>query len=325
MPVNFVKVEVRNDSREERTAFVSSAWRFSAPNNKLGGPPQYRFRQRFDLIPNAYTEGQTKFNPDWHYSLSSEALLRDGRMLYLFPTSPRYDDVSLSLGDRGFEVWRFLSGEIDGDPNPKYTLDPHTPMGVITYRLPLKPNQSQSLIFKMPIVPLPEGSPEVEQVRAADYAKTLQQTVSFWEGLVAKSPPLRFPEAKVQNAILANTITNLLAIDKVGDNYILNVNKFQYHRFYPTDSALQDAALDDVGLEKIAAECMAYDLQIQKADGFFLQFMFAIVGSLWSCALDLGPPLSFDARYGLPSPGLSRRAQGHGLGAESNARATPWA
>jgi hypothetical protein len=273
LPVNFVKVQVRNDSREERTAFVSSAWRFSAPNNKLGGPPQYRFPQRFDLIPNAYTEGQTRFNPDWHYSLSSEALLRDGRILYLFPTSPRYDQASLSLGDRGFGMWRFLSGEIDGDPNPKYTLDPHTPMGVVTYRLPLKPNQSQSLILKMPIVPLPDGSREVGQVRAADYAKTLQDTVSFWEGLIAKSPPLRFPEAKVQNALLANTISNLLAIDKVGDNYIANVNKFQYHQFYPTDSALQDAAMDDAGLEKIAGECMVYNLQLQRLDGFFLQPM----------------------------------------------------
>jgi hypothetical protein len=269
LPVNFVKVEVRNDSREERAAFVSSAWRFSALNNKLEGPPQYRFRQRFNLIPSAYTEGQTKFNPDWHYSLSSEALLRDGRILYLFPTSPRYDDVSLSLGDRGFDVWRFLSGEVEGDTNPKYTLDPHTPMGVVTYRLPLKPKQSQSLIFKMPIVPLADGSPEVEQVRAADYAKTLAETVSFWEGLVAKSPPLRLPEAKVQNFILANTITNLLAIDKVGDNYILNVNKFQYHMYEVTDSALQDAALDDMEMQKIARECMLYNLQVQKPNGFF--------------------------------------------------------
>ena len=273
LPVNFVKVQVRNDSREERTAFVSSAWRFSAPNNKLGGPPQYRFPQRFDLIPDAYTEGQTRFNPNWHYSLSSEALLRDGRILYFFATSPRYDQASLSLGDRGFGMWRFLSGEIDGDPNPKYTLDPHTPMGVVTYRLPLKPNQSQSLIFKMPIVPLPDGSREVGQVREADYAKTLQDTVSFWEGLIAKSSPLRFPEAKVQNALLANTISNLLAIDKVGDNYIANVNKFQYHQFYPTDSALQDSAIDDVGLEKIAGECMLYNLQVQEPDGFFVQPM----------------------------------------------------
>lgn len=267
LPVNFVKVQVRNDSREERTAFVSSALRFSAPHNKLGGTTQYRFPQRFDLIPNAYTEGQTRFNPDWHYSLSGDALWRDGRMLYLYPLP--YDQVSLSLGDRGFRVWRFLSGEVEGDRNPKYTLDPHTPMGVVTYRLPLKPNQSQSLIFKMPIVPLPDGSPELEQVQAADYEKKFQETVSFWEGFVGKSPRLRFPEAKVQNALLANIISNLLAIDKVGDEYHMNVNKFQYHRFYPTDSALQDAAMDDAGMEKIARDCMLYDVRVQRADGSF--------------------------------------------------------
>ena len=37
LPVNFVDVEVQNRSPEERTAFLSSAYRFAAPNTRLGG------------------------------------------------------------------------------------------------------------------------------------------------------------------------------------------------------------------------------------------------------------------------------------------------
>src|ERR1035437_1269519 len=80
----------------------------------------------------------------------------------------------------------------------------------------------------MPIVPLPQGSAEAGQVKAADYEQNLHHTIAEWEGLVGK-PPLTFPEAKVQEALLANTVFDLLAIDKIGSDYIENVNKFQYH------------------------------------------------------------------------------------------------
>ena len=39
LPVNFVKVQVRNDSREERTAFVSSAWRLARRTTSWGALP----------------------------------------------------------------------------------------------------------------------------------------------------------------------------------------------------------------------------------------------------------------------------------------------
>lgn len=272
LPLNFVEVRMQNESKEERAAFLSSAYRFSAPNNQGGHRAEFRFNQRFDLIPKRYTEGQTEFNPKWIYSFGENALLRDGRILYVYPSQPEPDQVSLSLGDRGFGLYRYLNGDIQGDRNRKFVSDAYTPMGVVTYRVPLKPGGSQTLVFKVPIVPIPVDSAEAKQMMEADHTQHFQRTASFWEDLVAKSMPLRFPERKVQEALLANTIFDLLAIDKVGDDYITNVNKFQYHSFYGgSDVSHMRVGFDYMGLEDIARKTVLYSMTYQFPDGSFDQ------------------------------------------------------
>jgi hypothetical protein len=270
LPVNFVEVQMENLTAEARTAFVSSAYRFSAPSNGGGEHAEYRFDQRFDLIPKQYTEGQTEFNRDWKYSFEDQALVRDGRILYVYPADPEPDQVSLSLGSRGFGLYRYFTGEIQGNRNPKFVSGRYTPMGVVTYRIPLKPRSSAALVFKVPIVPVPVNSPEAKRVIEADYAQNFQRTVSTWEDLVAKSAPLRFPERKVQEYLLANTIFDLLAIDKVGDDYITNVNKFQYHSFCGgSDPSHMRVGFDYMGLEEIARKTALYSMTNQDPDGSF--------------------------------------------------------
>lgn len=144
-------------------------------------------------------------------------------------------------------------------------------MGVVTYRVSLKPSESQSLIFKMPLVPIAEDSEEARPGDGPEYPQNFDRTVSLWEGLVGKSPPLRFPEAKVQQALLANTVFDLLAIDKVGDDYIPNVNKFQYHYFYGgSDTSHMLVALDYLGLTEPATKGARYSLKSQSPEGAYL-------------------------------------------------------
>ena len=77
-----LEVRLENEAAEPRTALFSSAYRFSPPLHHLGGgPAEYRFGQRFDLMPKQYTEGQMQFNPNWQYSFGPGAVIRDGRML----------------------------------------------------------------------------------------------------------------------------------------------------------------------------------------------------------------------------------------------------
>lgn len=273
LPVNFVQVKLSNESHERRAAFLSSAYRFAPPSNNLKGISNYRFRQRFDLIPKQYTEGQTVFNPDWNYALSEDALVRDGRIIYLYPTTSVPEQKSLSLKDNGLRMYRFFTGEVEGNLHPKYRLDPHTPMGVVTYRVTLHPGQSHDLVFKMPIVPIQKSSAEARLLRRADYAKQFEGAVSHWQSLVAHSP-LRFPEQKVQDYLLSNTIFDALAIDKVGDDYILNINKFQYHTYYGgSNTAHMIVAFDYMGLHKLAREACMYAYKMQLPDGSFKKSM----------------------------------------------------
>lgn len=283
LPVNFVKVELENEAHEQRTAFLSSAYRYSAPISKLGGLPDYRFRQvetegarptvsqELELIPRKYVQGQDPFDPSWRYSFSRNSLVRDGRLIYTFSTDPQPHQISLALGDNGLRAVRYFTGEVRATSNPSHTLDPHTPMGVVLYRLPLQPGDRQGLVFKLPVVPLPTDSAEARLLYAADYETEFQRTISIWEDLVVKNVPLRFPEQKVQEYLLANTISILLAIDKAGDDYFPNVNKFQYHSPYGgSDTAHMMVALDYMGLEAVTRRPLLYSLKMQQPDGYFV-------------------------------------------------------
>ncbi len=270
LPLNFIEVRLQNESQEPRAAYLSSAYRFGSPNSGLGGLADYRFDQRLDLIPEDLVKGQSTFNPDWKYSFSSNALIRDGRVLYFFPTDPQPDQYSLSLSDNGLRMYRFFTGEVVGDRDPKYRLNPGTPMGLVSYRVELQPKESKSLVFKLPIVPLPADSQEARQVADADPSASFQRLTSSWELLLLKGG-LKFPEAKVQEFLRANTMYDLMAIDKVGEDYIPNVNKFQYHSYYGgCDTAHMLIALDYMGLEDIAEKALTFSYTAQAPNGAFV-------------------------------------------------------
>ena len=286
LPVNFVEVEVSNEIHEKRAAFVSSAYRFTPPSDRLDGRGgSYRFHQagtsrarpttklHLGLIPQQYLQGQGAFNANWKYGFARNALTRDGRIVYWFPSDPQPHQVSLALGDTGLRAVRYFTGEVRDDADPQFVLEPHTPMGMVTYRIQLQPGERRSLVFKMPIVPLPEGSPEARQVDQAGYEAHFQQTVAFWEELVGRSAPLHFPEEpeeKVQHYLLANTIFDLLDVDKVGEHYYMNVNKFQYHDPYGGATTVNmSIALDYMGLHDIAGKTLLHRYQMQYPDGSF--------------------------------------------------------
>jgi hypothetical protein len=271
LPVGLMEVRIANEAGQPRAAMLTSAYRFSPPVNHLdGGHAEYRFDQRTDLVPKQYAAGQAAFNPEWKYSFGQGSVLRDGRMLYVYPRTPEPDQFTLSLIDKGFGMYGYLNGPVQGTPDPKHTLHYETPMGLVTYRLALKPGESRTLVFKMPIAPVPVDSPEARLIQEADYATHFQRTVDFWENLVGRKAPLRFPEPKVQETLLANTVFDLLAIDKTGDQYITNVNKFQYHAFCGgSDVSHMRVGFDYMGLTDIARKTVLYSIAYQFPDGSF--------------------------------------------------------
>jgi hypothetical protein len=264
-------VHLHNESAEHRAAFLSTAWRLRGPKNTLyTAHGDHRFGQRLDLIRKDLVDGQIAFSSDWRFGWADDALLRDGRMLYVFPTDPSPAERSLAVCDAGLRMRRYFSGEIEGDPAPKHVLDPHTPMGVVMYCLRLAPGEQATLTFRIPTAPLPQNSAEARLVRAADPDKLLHQTIDFWEEMVVADAPLRFPEEKVQHFLLANDITNLLGIDRVGDDTIPNVNKFHYHDWYGGgNTANITRAFEVMGHLDVARRCFLFLHSRQHPDGSF--------------------------------------------------------
>lgn len=86
LPVYFIRVTLKNQTKKPRTAFFTSAYQFRPTTESLK-TIQYRFTQRFDLMPERLTAGQTTFNPNWHYAFAEDGVTRDGRLLYTFPQS----------------------------------------------------------------------------------------------------------------------------------------------------------------------------------------------------------------------------------------------
>ncbi|MCX7826483.1 MAG: hypothetical protein N2689_13125 [Verrucomicrobiae bacterium] len=269
LPVNFAQVDIANEAGEQRAAFFSTAYRFAAPSTRLTVAGDYRFGQRFDLMPARLTKDQTSFRQTWIYSFTKDSLTRDGRLLYQFPTTPQPQVAALALNEAGIRAVRFLSGKVLEYPAKSQAHNPQLPMGFVMYRLILQPGERQQLLFKMPIVPLPLDGPEAQLVRQADGRKELDKVVAQWTALVGRRNPLRLPERKVQEYLLANTTTQLLAIDKIGDDWVMNVNKFQYHRYYVGNAASMDIALDMVGQEEAARRCLLYARKMQFPDGNF--------------------------------------------------------
>ena len=266
MPVNLIRVEVKNEMSAPHVGFLASAFRVQPPQTRLQMPDDFRFGQKFALIPDRLTAGQMKFNPDWKYSFTGTSLVRDGSILYSFPPDPSLLQTSMSERDSGIRVQRFLSGQIE-QQRGKVLLTPDTPMGFVQYRFTLKPGEATELVFKLPLAPLPESSPESQLLDAAHYDHEHRQQAELWTDMVEKKTPITIPEEKVQQSLLANTIYSLLAVDKVGQDYIPNVNKFQYHTYFPTDTSLMAVSLDDMGLTSVSRDILLYGIKRQHPDG----------------------------------------------------------
>jgi hypothetical protein len=259
--MTFARVTVRNAANESRTAFLTTAYRYESPANMGNGIADNRYRRPvLSTKPGAYYQAGVEFNPDWTYGFAEGAFLRDGRVAYLFPTQPA-PQLSLTL--------RQSYNNPPDVKTRKLDVQKTTPVGIVQYRLPLQPNQEVTLDFKMPYEPQVPGA-VVDQLRGADFQNYRERTARFWDDLLAKGIEITLPEAKVNDTFRANLIYDLIARDKVGDDYVQTVNKFHYHAFWLRDSSYIVHAYDICGYHDIARQVLDFFARWQQPDGNFV-------------------------------------------------------
>ncbi|MFZ0820510.1 MAG: hypothetical protein WAM91_10595 [Candidatus Acidiferrales bacterium] len=260
--VNFVRVTVGNTSTTRRVAYLSVAARYQPESNLPGGTGDNRFRRPAKSPhPGGYEQAGVQFNPEWTYGFSNDAFLRDSKIFYLYPSFPEPARFATLKDDDPTKP--------DSQPHKLHVL-PTTPVGIAKYKLPLAGGEETTLTFRMPYAPLDGDDPYVVQLRAATFDDYLQRTMDFWDKIFARGIDISLPENKVTDSFKVNLVYDLIARDKVGEDYIQTVNKFHYHAFWLRDSSYIVRMYDLSGYHDIARQDLDFFARWQQPDGNFV-------------------------------------------------------
>ncbi|HEU5350335.1 MAG TPA: hypothetical protein VFU55_01975 [Terracidiphilus sp.] len=260
--VNFIRIAMHNPGTEPNRAILLTGMRYDAPNNT--GAPRHgsnRFARPFEgKFPGDYRQVGVLFSHDWVYSFMPGSFLRDGRLLYTFPAG---------YVNRGWTLYGRYNYPQDVSKPRRLMVDPTVAVGIVTYSKLLKPGETYTLDFKMPVEPTADAA-AIQSIRSAGFDAFHSQTVAFWNRILARGMQVTLPERKATDTFYANLVYDLIAIDHIGPNYIQTVNKLHYHSFYLRDGADIVHSYDVTGYPGIAKAVLDFFALSQKPDGNFL-------------------------------------------------------
>jgi len=260
--VNFIRVQVRNTGTKTATGFFSVATRYQNESNTGTGTGDNRFRRPVEPKHlGGYSQPGVEFNPLWTYGFVGNAFVRDGRILYLFPSGDHLERI-LTLKDS--------DNDVPSEKERVLQVLPTTPVGVVQYRITLAPNTGRTLEFRMPYEPVPVGDDAARRLRSVNFDELLARTVKSWEGIFAQGIEISVPERKPEETFKASLVYDLIARDKVGDDYIQTVNKFHYHAFWLRDASYIARMYDLSGYSEYARQVLDFFPRWQLPDGNFV-------------------------------------------------------
>lgn len=259
-PLNFVRVIATNVGSKKRTGFFSVAFPYTggAPGHGICSQVSHRFRRPVKPArPGDYSQPGAEFNPNWVYALSPDGLAtRSGKVVYQFPVAPR--------------PLLAPTPETSGEAAPG-KISPTTPVLMARYQLELAPGGERTLIFKMPVEPVPAGdAAAVRNLKSANFDRELAATRRFWQNELDKGIEISLPEKEVTDAFKANLIDDMMAREHTGGDYIQTVNVLQYHAFWLRDGSQIMNAYDVAGYPRLVRQSLPFFLSLQKPNGLFI-------------------------------------------------------
>lgn len=261
--VNFIRVEISNPSAQPTRAIFAAGTRYDAPSTtgQPHGDNRY-FRPAEGKAPGDYRQIGENFNPNWMNSFDNSHFIRNNRILYCFP--PGYATRDFLLRENSLDLH---TPEIER-PTALHIAET-TPVGIVTYSRVLKPGESWTLDFKMPLIPTadPFAIADIDQ-SSYDDAKT--QITDFWNKIFAQGMQIELPENKPACTFYASLAWDLIARDHIGDDYIQNVNKLHYHAFFLRDGADIVHSYDVTGYPLFAKQDLDFFAKKQLPNGNFL-------------------------------------------------------
>jgi hypothetical protein len=259
--VDFVRVQIKNTTNGALTAWLGAAMRYEGNVNTPGGVADNRYYRPYTpKRPGEYTQLGVEFNPDWVYGFEGSSFRRDSKLMYSFPSQPS-PQLHLTMKE-GY------NGDSDLKARKIHVL-PTTPVGFIQYPLPLSPGEETTLDFKLPVVPL-EPNADRTQYDAATFDAYLPRVTASWEKILSAGIDITVPEEKVNDTFKASLIYDLIARDRIGNDYIQTVNKFHYHAFWLRDSSYIVRMYDLSGYPEFARQDLDFFAGWQQPDGNFV-------------------------------------------------------
>jgi hypothetical protein len=259
--VNFVRVTIQNHGTSARHGFFTTAWRYQGEQTTTFPAGDNRFRR--PVVANHPGEKQQPgelFNPRSVYGVHDNAFLRDGKVIYFFPTAPT-PQLTPSFND--------YYNRIAPTDEPA-TMLPTTPVATAEYQVDVPAGGSRALDFKVPLLPVAPGSSIFDTMAAANFDERESQVIRFWNAVFARGLQIDTPEEKVNDTFRTSLVNDLVSLNKVGSNYIQTINQLQYHGFYLRDSADFVRMYDTSGYPDIGREVVDFFATRQQPDGNFL-------------------------------------------------------
>jgi hypothetical protein len=257
----FLKISVTNKSEDRQRPRFALASRYLPPESEGNGryAPRLRFRRPAEQQKvGTYCQAGEEFSADWKFEFEEDALLRDGKALFLFKSELEPELFSY----RGYPTEageEFLQPAIASSP-----------VGIAVFSETLQPGESFEIEIRMPYSPAPYDSDELRRIAALDMQAMKERVVAFWEDLLAQGMQVEIPEAKAVRVYKAGLIYDLIARDKIGDDYVQKVNEFHYDAFWLRDSAYIVRSYDLGGYHETAGQCLDFFFKWQTEEGNFL-------------------------------------------------------
>jgi len=237
--INFVKVEIQNTGLQNSKAHFVSATRFS------GGDHRFERMKPFQFLP------------DWVYEMTDNALIRDKKLILVFPEGLEKEIVP------GIPYTSSFKGN-------DYNITDRSEVGLLRFNKELSPNEKKTLIFKFPFFPVAvEDTEQVQLILKADYNEFRQKTVDLWTNEMMKGAQLSLPEEKVMNTHRASLMYTWEAIWQKDGKWVQGVNKFQYNYFWLRDAAYIIHCNDVWGHHEIARKTLEIYPEYQNVEGLF--------------------------------------------------------
>ena len=235
--VQFVRVNMRNESREARQGVLTAAIRGTGQTNRKGS-------SRWQIRPTSTL------------SFDADSFRRDGRLVYTFSDGAEPFAVPKKPYSAPFKARTY--GIVD-----------RSETGIVSYSRRLNPGETCHAEFKMPRVFL-ESDDAIATLRSADYDAFRAKTVAYWRELIEGRMSFSIPEARVNDSYKAALVHLVLATRGNRGQGNRQGSGLPYDALFLNDYIDMLLAYDLAGLPEFAEPNVDWLLRKQHKSGMFI-------------------------------------------------------